>query len=121
LAPTAHPVAVPMGPAETVARFYDRLGRGDYEAVVSLWSDRMKATVPSDPRQLQARPGSYQLTVQRAELVSLDEGAGGAVVSVEVLEVVEQFLPRQRRYVGTWDLVRGPAGWLLDRPSLSIE
>jgi len=110
-----------MGPAETVARFYDRLGRGDYEAVVSLWSDRMKASAPSDPRQLQARPGSYQLTVQRADLVSLDEGTGRAVVAVAVLEVVDQFLLRQRRYVGTWDLVRGPRGWLLDQPNLGIE
>ncbi len=119
--PTMQASAAPIGPAETVARFYDRLGRADYEAVVALWSDRMRSIVPLNPEQLRARSTSHELTVTRAELISLDEEADRAVVAVEVLEVVDHISRLQQRYVGTWNLVRGPSGWLLDEPNIRID
>ena len=60
-----------------------------------------------------------RLVVQRAEAVALNTGAGRATVAVDVLEVVG-VPPVTRRYVGTWQLVRGRTGWLLDQPNLHL-
>jgi hypothetical protein len=58
-----------------------------------------------------------QVVVRQADVVTLDESAGRAVVAVDLVETVG---PGTRHYVGTWALVRGPAGWLLDQPNLRL-
>ncbi len=59
------------------------------------------------------------LTVQRIETIAHDPAAGRATVAVELVEVVGT-PPLTRRYVGTWQLVQGPSGWLLDQPNLRL-
>ena len=109
------------GPVATVNRMYAALDGGDYDTLVSLWSDRMRSLIRLDASQLRARPPSQGLTVRRAELASIDREAGRAVVDVDVTEVVNPGSGVERRYVGSWDLVLGPSGWLLDEPRIRIE
>ncbi len=121
-APTpAPPRTGPGEPANTVIRFYQLLEQGQYEALTPLWSDRRRASVAWDPKVLRSRASAGTLTVRQAEVTVLDEPAGRAVVAVDVLEVTGPAPLGHRRYVGTWRLVRGPAGWLLDEPNLEVE
>jgi hypothetical protein len=62
--------------------------------------------------------GVQSITPQRLDVVSLDQAAGRATVAVELVEVTGSPAAR-RRWVGTWQLVRGQSGWLLDNPSLA--
>jgi hypothetical protein len=62
--------------------------------------------------------GVQSITAQRLEVVSLDQASGRAVVAVDLIEVTGS-PPTRRRWVGTWQLVRGRSGWLLDNPSLA--
>jgi len=108
-------------PANTVIRFYQLLEKGQYEALTSLWSDSRRASVAWDPKMLSSRAPAGALTVRRADVTVLDEPARRAVVAVDVLEVTGPPPLGHRRYVGTWRLVRGPAGWLLDEPNIEVE
>lgn len=57
---------------------------------------------------------------QRVELrigETQNTGPGRATVAVEVTEVRATGTVRA---VGTWLLVRGPSGWLLDQPNLQV-
>lgn len=61
-----------------------------------------------------------EVTVQRAKAISVDEGAGKATVEVDVIEIVGS-PGTTRNWVGSWVLVRGPEGWLLDQPNLQAK
>jgi hypothetical protein len=52
-------------------------------------------------------------------VVELDERAGRAVVAITLVEISDS-APRGQRITGTWHLVRGPSGWLLDQPALQL-
>ena len=57
-----------------------------------------------------------RIDVRRNALVRQDDAAGTAEVSVDVAETLRG--GAGRHYVGTWSLVRGPHGWLIDAPHL---
>jgi membrane protease YdiL (CAAX protease family) len=132
-APTAAeavPTLLPSGPAasaasnapvQSVVRLYDALARADYDTLVSLWSDRMRGLVNLDVEQLKEHAPSQDLVLQRADLASIDRERGEAIVDVEVLETLDSAGGLKRRYVGTWRLVAGPSGWLLDEPRIQIQ
>jgi hypothetical protein len=50
----------------------------------------------------------------------LDDSAGRATVAVVLREVLDE-APFERRYSGTWDLVRADGGWRLDQPDLKVQ
>jgi CheY-like chemotaxis protein len=117
---TATPAPLP-DPTARVLDFYRLLQQADYDAISLILSAHMRQAVPWDPDQLRQRTPSGQLTVLRAEVVQPELSQRDATVAVEVLEQVAPPLTTQRRYVGTWHLVRGPSGWLLDEPDIHIE
>jgi hypothetical protein len=119
MAPT--PAALLPDPTDRVLQFYQWLQQGDFDAITLILSPRMRAEVPWDPRLLRQRLPAGQMTVLKAELVPTVLAARQATVAVEVLEQVPPPLTTTRKYVGTWDLVRGPSGWLLDHPDIQIE
>jgi hypothetical protein len=102
-----------------VRAFYYLLGRRDFQAVVWLFSARMHDTMPSDPSVLRDRTPPGQIMIQQLTMVSIDPPKNNATVGVDVLEQISPALTN--RYVGTWKLVRGPAGWLLDEPDIHLE
>lgn len=73
----------------------------------------MRASFPPqqniDARFSQTR----SVAVQRADVVS--QNGQQAAVAVDVLESAAD---GQHHWAGTWQVVRGPNGWLLDQPQL---
>ena len=121
-APTA-PAAVsviganstPSTPAKAVVVFYHLAAQHDFGAAAALWSDRMRAQYPPSSDIDQRFSGTTAVDIQEAKVVSYDSAAGRATVAVQL---VEQTDSGSTRWVGTWDVVRGPNGWLLDQPDL---
>jgi len=107
-------------PVQTVRSLYRLLGQSDYDRLPGLLSGRLRDTVPWQPDALRQRIPSGSLTVERAELVSQDADGRLATVAVQVRETIWPGSDRSRTYVGTWQLVRGPSGWLLDGSDLQI-
>ncbi|MGH2353133.1 MAG: hypothetical protein ACRDJN_16120, partial [Chloroflexota bacterium] len=124
--PTTAPVA-PTGagaasPVEAVLGFYHLVGQREFDGAARLWSARMQGAFPPAVN-IDGRFGQTQgVTVERADVIALDQAAGQATVEVSLVEVVGApgAPPVTRRYVGTWRLVRGPSGWLLDQPNLRL-
>jgi hypothetical protein len=99
-----------------VLAFYDGAAGHRFDEAAALWSPRMQAAYP--PAQfINGRFSQTQrIAVDRADVVSSDDAAGRATVAVEVVEVADGATQRWR---GTWQVVRGPDGWLLDQPNLA--
>jgi hypothetical protein len=102
-------------PAGAVQQFYQLVGNRQFDAAANLWSDRMKAEYPPDgninghfgqDQQVEVSVGNTQNT-----------GNGRATVAVSVTEVRASGTVRA---TGTWLLVQGPSGWLLDQPNLQV-
>jgi hypothetical protein len=104
-------------PRQTVASFYDLVSTHQFDSAAQLWSPQMRSSFPP-PQNIDQRFGATQaIRLQRADLVSQDQSQ--ATVAVDLLESDAQ--GGQRHYVGTWRLVRGPSGWMLDQPDLRPE
>ena len=116
-APPPAPVAAD-DPATTVTSFYTLIARHDYRSAAQLWSPHMQAAFPPAENINQRFGQTQMLAVERAEVISQDPVNGKAAVGVHVLESTDD---GARRWVGTWYLVRGPSGWLLDQPQLQSD
>jgi hypothetical protein len=101
-----------------VASFYDLVKQRQFDRAAALWSARMRATYPPAENITSRFAQTQDLQLERATVVAQDEAGGRATVAINLVEVVGS-PPSTRRYVGNWQLVRGPAGWLLDQPSLA--
>jgi hypothetical protein len=105
-------------PSAAVQDFYARVAQHDFGAAAALWSPRMRAAFPP-AQNIDGRFSQTQaVTVRNARVVSSDPSAGRAAVAVDL---VEQTSSGPREWVGTWYLVRGPGGWLLDQPALQPD
>ncbi|CCF85643.1 hypothetical protein NITHO_530001 [Nitrolancea hollandica Lb] len=104
-------------PAAAVTRFYQLIGQHQFDQAAGLWSSTMRAQYPPAQNITGRFSDTADMTVQRAKAISIDEGAGKATVEVDVIEIVES-AGTTRNWVGTWELVRVPEGWLLDQPNL---
>jgi hypothetical protein len=105
-------------PSAAVAQFYSLVAQHQFGSAAELWSPHMRAAFP--PQQnINERFGETQsLALRRADVVSQDPSAGRAAVAVDV---VESSQGTSRHWVGTWFLVRGSGGWLLDEPDLTSQ
>ena len=118
-APTSAPANVVSAdtPAGAVQRFYQLAAQHNFDAAAQLWSPRMKAAYPVDENLVGHFNPAKEVDVRIGQVQTTD-AAGRATVAVDVTEV-RTAEPFTRRYVGSWQLVRGPNGWLLDQPNLS--
>lgn len=105
-------------PATTVASFYTLIAQHDYGAAAQLWSPHMQSAFPPAENINQRFGQTQTLALERAEVISQDPVKGTAAVGVDVLESTQA---GARRWVGTWYLIRGPSGWLLDQPQLQSD
>jgi hypothetical protein len=104
-------------PVDTVRSFYRLAEQGPRYQAADLWTPRLRALFPPAENITSRFSHTRELVVERADLVALDPTAGRATVAVVVREQLDS-PPLERRYHGTWDLVRAPDGWLLDQPDL---
>jgi cytoskeletal protein RodZ len=103
----------PSDPGAAVANFYQMVGAHDFGRAAQLWSPRMRAAYPPDQNIDQRFSQTRQVAVNRAQVVSMNDGQ--ATVAVDLTEITGA---RQQHYTGTWSLVRSGTGWLLDQPNL---
>lgn len=119
--PTPTPPPAPVAaddPATTVASFYTLIAKHDYRSAAQLWTPRMRTEFPPAENINQRFGETQTVAVERAEVISQDPVNGKAAVAVDVRESTQN---GARRWVGTWYLVRGPTGWLLDQPQLQSD
>ncbi|HET7471512.1 MAG TPA: serine/threonine-protein kinase [Candidatus Limnocylindrales bacterium] len=110
--PTPPPTPAQRTAAETVRLFYARVARHDFDGAARLWSASMRQRYPPD-RYIDGRfAATTGITVRRAETVS--RSGDTARVAVDLLEYRSD--SATRHWVGSWDLVRTSAGWLLNQP-----
>jgi hypothetical protein len=109
------PPSAALGPATTVERFYVLVDQGQYEAAAQLWSTRMRTEYPPAANINDRFAQTDSLTLRSSDVRWVDAAGGRAEVAIDLTEVVGG---RTRRWVGSWHLVQGPRGWLLDAPSI---
>jgi hypothetical protein len=118
-APQATPIA-PQSPIATVDQFYALVQQKQLDRAVELWTPHMQVAFPPAENITQRFSHTRQLIVERADLAALDDSAGWATVAIVLREVLDE-APFERRYSGTWDLVRADGGWRLDQPDLKVQ
>ena len=107
--------AAPAGdPRQIVSSFYDLVSTHQFDTAAQLWSPQMRSAFPPDQNIYQRFSNTQAIRLQRADVVSQDQAQ--ATVAVDLVESDAQ--AGQHHFVGTWHLVRGPAGWMLDQPDL---
>jgi hypothetical protein len=112
--PAAGPTAPSLDPAATVRRFYDLVEAHRFDEAARLWSARMRAQYPPD-RYIDDRfAGTTRIDINHLSTPSMSLSRKTAVVSVDLTEY--RTSGPARRWIGSWDLVLGPAGWLMDEP-----
>ncbi len=117
-APTPKPPAAtvtPSGsPAATVRRFYELVVAHRFDDAARLWTARMRRQYPPSGYINGRFSPTTAIDIRRLETRSLNAAKGTATVYVDLIEHRSGESPRH--YAGTWDLVRGTSGWLMDRP-----
>jgi hypothetical protein len=101
------------GPQLAVARFYGAVAAHDFVAAVALWTPAMRASYPPATYIDDRFAATQQINLRTDRVVAVS----GGVASVYV-DLVERTAAGVHHWVGTWQLVQTPAGWLLDMPSL---
>jgi hypothetical protein len=98
--------------ADAVVAFYRHVESAQFDAAYALWSDRMKATYPRTENLDQRFDETASITFTQLEVVR--EDATTATVQANFTEVYDA--GGSREFIGYWELVLGPDGWLLDQP-----
>jgi hypothetical protein len=124
--PSPSPTAVPLPPLSTltpeatVRLFYQLLGMQRYADLHRITTAGVLDALP-DATALDDRTPAGTLRIDRAELIAQDPSGNRATVAVDVVEELSASRQQSRRYRGTWTLVRGPGGWLLEAADLHME
>jgi cytoskeletal protein RodZ len=108
------PAIPPAGdPAAVVTRFYQAVSAHDFDAAAALWSTGLQAAYPP-AEYIDHRFAATREIGVRTERVIAISGAL-AVVYVDIVELIGG---QTRHWVGTWQLINSPSGWLLNQPNL---
>jgi hypothetical protein len=97
-----------------VQRFYQLVTAHQFDQAAQLWDSRMRAEYPPADN-INGRFADTQAISLASYNVQSNNGQT-AVVAVDIRERLSS--GATQRFVGTWTLVRGPNGWLLDQPNL---
>lgn len=100
-------------PIGAVRGFYQLVSAHQFDAAASLWSARQQAQYPPASNIAGRFANTSEVSVDMARIVN--QNANTATVAVTITEVKQGQSPQ--RLNGTWQLVRGPSGWLLDQPN----
>jgi len=106
-----------LNPVQTVQEFYRRIDRKDFAGAQELWSSDMRRRFPPDENIWQRFAQTRSIRVEQATLTNSNSAGGQATVAVQIVETLGTGAESQV-FSGTWWLVRGSDGWLLDQPSL---
>jgi hypothetical protein len=107
-------------PIDVVDQFYALVEQKRLSQALELWTPHMQVSFPPADNLDDRFKYTRQIQVERADLASLDDQSGRAKVSVTLREVLDR-APFERRYIGSWELVRNNGAWQLDQPDLFIQ
>jgi hypothetical protein len=107
------PPATAANPARTTASFYSLVAQHRFDEAEQLWTERLRNECPPSSCLDGRFAETTGIELIRNETVAQD--GDSAVVAVELIEYRTD---GNRRYVGSWDLVRSGSGWLLNDPDL---
>ncbi|TME24525.1 MAG: hypothetical protein E6I68_04970 [Chloroflexi bacterium] len=105
---------VPGDPAAAVARFYQAVTAHDFDGAAALWSATMQAQYPPAQYINRRFAATQQINLLAERVVAT--GAGVAVVYVDIVELSGG---QTRHWIGTWQLIDSPTGWLLNQADLA--
>jgi len=105
---------VPGDPAAAVARFYQAVAAHDFDGAAALWSATMQAQYPPADYINRRFAATQQINLMAERVVAI--GAGVAIVYVDIVELSGG---QTRHWIGTWQLINSPSGWLLNHPDLA--
>ncbi|MDQ2787597.1 MAG: protein kinase, partial [Chloroflexota bacterium] len=115
--PTANaPVVAASGassPTQAVQLFYQYVGQHQFDAAAQLWTAQMRAQYPPSDN-INGHFGQDQ----RVEVVVGNVTMTGDSQATIAVDVTEFRGGTTLRSVGSWQVVRGPSGWLLAQPNL---
>lgn len=115
--PTPEPepdTAPEMNSAETVAYWYSLVADQRFEEAYALWSDQMKANYERQGNLDNRWDDTAEIVIHAITINREDQAAGVANVYIDFTEIKNT--GAEYRFAGTWDLVLGPNGWLLNQP-----
>jgi hypothetical protein len=95
-------------------RFYDLVSRHRYDAAAALWSSNMKGNYPPSTNIYGRFDQTQHIHVQ---ITNVSHGKGTATVGVTLAE--QKTDGTMSGFVGSWHLVQGASGWLLDSVDLT--
>lgn len=101
------------GPAAAINRFYQAVSAHQFGAAANLWSPAMQAEYPPAIYIDQRFAGTQQIAARSERMLS--QTGGTAVIYVDVAELAAG---ETHDWVGTWQLIDSPSGWLLNSPDL---
>ncbi|MGI8687229.1 MAG: protein kinase domain-containing protein [Thermomicrobiales bacterium] len=115
--PTANaPIVAVSGassPAQAVQLFYQYVGQHQFDQAAQLWTAQMRAQYPPSDNINDHFDQDQRVDVAVGNVTMT--GNGQATVAVTV---TESRVGGPLRSVGSWQVVRGPSGWLLAQPNL---
>jgi serine/threonine protein kinase len=116
-APAIPPVSSSLAantPQAAVQAFYTLVSDHQFQQAAQLWTPSMRAQYPPAVQINGRFSNTSRITI--LQLKPLSQTANSATVQVDLLEVKGG---RRQQYAGTWSLVRGTNGWLLNYPNFS--
>jgi hypothetical protein len=105
--------SVSADPTAAISQFYSAVTAHQFGTAASLWSARMQSQYPPSVYINRRFSGTQEIGLSSTRILS--ESDSSAVVYVDVKELIGG---QHREWVGTWQLVAGPSGWLLNSPNL---
>jgi limonene-1,2-epoxide hydrolase len=100
-------------PAQAVQLFYQAVEQHQFDAAAQLWTPQMRAQFPPQENINGHFAPTQRIVLQIGTVVM--NGNGQATVPVDLTDVRAD---GSQHYVGSWQVVRGPSGWLLNQPNL---
>jgi serine/threonine-protein kinase len=100
-------------PDAAVLNFYNLVSQHQFASAANLWSSNMKANYPPSTNIYGRFDNTQQISVR---ITSVTQSGNTATVGVAL---AERTAGGVSGYAGSWNLVRGSGGWLLDSVSLS--
>jgi hypothetical protein len=101
-------------PDAAVLNFYNLVSQHQFGSAAALWSSNMKANYPPSTNIYGRFDNTQQMSVR---ITSVTQSGNTATVGVALAERTTD--GAVNGYTGSWYLVRGSSGWLLDNVSLS--
>jgi serine/threonine protein kinase len=102
-------------PGEAVLSFYRLVSAHRFAEAAALWSPHLRVQDPPYT-YINQRFQATRSIVITSYAYTIDKANGTAAADVQVLETLDSGVPQA--WTGTWNLVLGPSGWLLDSNDL---